>query len=117
MDKTFIRELHVPTIIGILDWERDRFQDILVSVTLYTEPRRSGTLDDISTCVDYSALASKIRAFVEQARRFTIEALADDIAGLCLLLPSVKKVLVRIEKPGAVLNTSSVGVEIERSNS
>jgi dihydroneopterin aldolase len=49
------------------------------------------------------------------ARRFTVEALAEDIANLTLNSPKVQKVTVRVEKPGAVTGAQSVGVEIERS--
>jgi dihydroneopterin aldolase len=44
-----------------------------------------------------------------------VEALANDLAKLCLEDPSVKKAVVRVEKPGAVRFAKSVGVEVERS--
>ncbi|MBE3043071.1 dihydroneopterin aldolase, partial [Candidatus Bathyarchaeota archaeon] len=47
---------------------------------------------------------------------FTVEALAEDIARLCLRRPGVQKVAVKVEKPGAVTGAESVGVEIERGN-
>jgi dihydroneopterin aldolase len=52
---------------------------------------------------------------VEGAQRYTVEALAADIAGLCLKEKGVESVRVRVEKPGAVRFSRSVGVEIERS--
>ena len=45
----------------------------------------------------------------------TVEALAADLAQLCLEVPRVEKVRVRVEKPGAVRFSRSVGVEIERT--
>jgi dihydroneopterin aldolase len=44
-----------------------------------------------------------------------VEALAADIARLSLDEPGVIKVRVRVEKPGAVRFSQSVGVEIERT--
>jgi dihydroneopterin aldolase len=44
-----------------------------------------------------------------------VEALAADVARLCLEEAGVMKVRVRVEKPGAVRFAESVGVEIERS--
>jgi dihydroneopterin aldolase len=44
-----------------------------------------------------------------------VEALAHDLANICLEDQKVNKVIVRVEKPGAVRFASSVGVEIERS--
>jgi dihydroneopterin aldolase len=43
-----------------------------------------------------------------------VEALAEDISGLLLAEDRVQKVRVRVEKPGAVRFSRSVGVEIER---
>ena len=43
-----------------------------------------------------------------------MEALAADLAKLCLEEPGVHAVRVRVEKPGAVRFAKAVGVEIER---
>jgi dihydroneopterin aldolase len=44
-----------------------------------------------------------------------VEALAEDIARISLEQPRVRRVRVRVEKPGALRFARSVGVEIERS--
>ena len=115
MDKVFIKELRVRGILGIHDWERVTPREIIISVTLFTDTHKAAKSDDIADCVDYSATAKKIRAHAESAARMTVEALANDIARLCLEDPKVKKVLARVEKPGAVPESASVGVEIERA--
>jgi dihydroneopterin aldolase len=60
-------------------------------------------------------VAKRVLAHAETAQRQTFEALAADVARFCLEQPGVQQVRVRIEKPGAVRFTKSVGVEIERS--
>ncbi|MEK6751097.1 MAG: dihydroneopterin aldolase [Chloroflexota bacterium] len=114
MDKTFIKDLLVRGIIGIRDWERQTKQDILINVTVFSDASRAGETDDINDCVDYSALAKKIQAHAETAARLTVEALANDLVKICLEQASVRKAIVRVEKPGAVRFAKSVGVEIER---
>jgi FolB domain-containing protein len=114
MDKVFIRNLCVVGILGVNDWEREKPRDIIINVTMITYPHPGPQTDNISECVDYSKAAKDIRALVEKARRFTVEALADDIACLCLKFPEVQRVVVAVEKPGAVTDAESVGVEIER---
>jgi len=116
MDKILIQNLRVQGILGVNDWERATLREIVVNVTLFTDTRRGAQSDDIADCVDYSQAAKEIRALVEGTRRFTVEALAEDIACLCLSRPGVQKVTVRVEKPGAVTGAESVGVEIERGN-
>jgi FolB domain-containing protein len=114
VDKIFITNLLIRAIIGVNDQERETPQDILVNVTAYTDTQLAAQSDNIADCVDYASLTKKIRALVERARRFTVEALAEDIANLTLNSLKVQKVMVRVEKPGAVMGAESVGVEIER---
>lgn len=114
MDKTFIKDLLVRGIIGIRDWERENEQDILINITVFSDITRAAETDDIAYCVDYSALAKKVQTHAETAARFTVEALANDLANICLLEKGAQKVIVRVEKPKAVQNAQSVGVEIER---
>ena len=114
MDKTFIKDLLVRGIIGIRDWEREKVQDILINITVFSDTSRAAETDDIAYCVDYSDLAKKIQTHAETAARLTVEALANDLAKLCLLEKGVQKVIVCVEKPNAVQNAQSVGVEIER---
>jgi len=115
MDKVFIKDIHARGIIGINDWEREKPQDILINIDLYTEVRKQAANDNISECIDYSNVKKKVMHHAETAKRFTVEALAEDIARLCLEDPRVLKTTVRVEKPGAVRFAQSVGVEIERS--
>lgn len=114
MDKVFIKDLMVRGIIGVSEKERSAPQDIVINVVMYTDITKGAETDDIEHCTNYRTAAKSIIAFVEQSSRFTVEALSCDIAGICLELPGVQKVKVRVEKPGAVRFSKSVGVEIIR---
>lgn len=115
MDKIFISDLSVRGIIGINDWEREKPQEILINIVLYADVRKAEQSDAIADCVNYRTIAKRVQNHAETAARFTVEALAGDLARLCLEEPGVKKVMVRVEKPGAVRFSRSVGVEIERT--
>lgn len=117
MDKTFIKDLLARGIIGVNDWEREKPQDILINITVFTDTRRAAETDDLADCVDYRALAKKAQAHAETAKRLTVEALANDLAKICLEQPGVQRAIVRVEKPGAVRFAGSVGVEVERAHS
>ncbi|WP_083461720.1 2-amino-4-hydroxy-6-hydroxymethyldihydropteridine diphosphokinase [Thermanaerothrix daxensis] len=114
MDITFIHDLLVRGVIGISERERAQPQDILINLALYGDVSRAAQSDRIEDCINYRTIAKKIIAYVERIERFTVEALANDIARLCLEEPGVMGVRVRVEKPGAVRFARSVGVEIER---
>lgn len=115
MDKVFIKDLLVRGIIGVNDWERRRPQDILINITLFTDTRRAAQTDHIDDCVNYSTLSKRVQEHAESVQRLTVEALANDLAAICLQEQAVQKVILRVEKPGAVRFAKSVGVEIERS--
>lgn len=115
MDQIFIKDLLVRGTIGINDWERVTVQDILINIVLFADLQAAGESDDVADSVNYRTVTKKVQAHIENARRFTVEALATDIARICLEDPRVQKVRARVEKPGAVRFTNSVGVEIERS--
>ncbi len=115
MDKVIIKNLLVRGIIGVNDWERKRPQDILINIILFTDTHRAAETDDINDCVNYSTVSKKVQAHAESAEKLTVEALANDLAKICLEEKDVQKVVLRVEKPGAVRFAESVGVEIERS--
>ena len=114
MDQVFITDLVARGIIGVNEWERQQPQDILINIVLFTDLHQAGQSDDVHDSADYRVVAKKVRAHAETAQRLTVEALAADLANLCLEAPRVEKVRVRVEKPGAVRFSRSVGVEIER---
>lgn len=114
MDKIFIEDLLVRGVIGVTERERSNPQDIVCSITLFTDITKGGETDDIKNCVNYRTVAKTVFSHVEKAARYTVEALATDIAGICLDFDGVQEVTVRVEKPGAVRFSRSVGVEIHR---
>ncbi len=115
MDKVIIKDILARGIIGVNSWERDKPQDILINIDLYIRTRPHAANDTLEETVDYSRVTKKVLQTVETVKRYTVEALAEDIAQVCLEDPRVLRTTVRVEKPGAVRFSQSVGVEIERS--
>ncbi len=115
MDKIIVKNLIARGIIGVNDWEREKPQEIKINLVLFADLRRAGESDDLNDSVNYRTIAKKAQEHAETAQRLTVEALAADLAKICLAEPGVQKVQVRVEKPGAVRFSESVGVEIERS--
>ena len=114
MDKVFINDLLARGIIGVYDWEREIQQDILINIIIETDTQQAADNDQIQNCIDYDTLSKKVLSWVESSQRLTVEALASDIAKICLNETLAEKVTVRVEKPGAVRFAKSVGVEITR---
>jgi FolB domain-containing protein len=114
MDKIVIKDLLARGIIGTNDWERKIAQDILINIIVFTNTRSAAASDKLEDCVDYRALANRARLHAETAERHTVEALANDLARLCLEQSTVERVIVRVEKPGSLRFSASAGVEVER---
>lgn len=115
MDHIFIKNLAARGIIGVNDWERDKAQEIMINVVLFADLHDAGISDNILDSVNYRTVAKKLLKHVETTQRYTVEALAADLARICLEEEGVHKVRILLEKPGAVRFSSSVGVEIERT--
>ena len=114
MDRIRICGLLVRCILGINESERREKQDVVISLTIYTDLRKSGKSDRIEDTVDYRALKKRILAMAENSHYFLEEALADAVAELCLEQQGVLQVEVCVEKPNALRFARSVAVEITR---
>ncbi|MBI9047804.1 MAG: dihydroneopterin aldolase [Anaerolineaceae bacterium] len=114
MDHVIIKNLMIRGVIGISDHERKERQDIVVNVLMSADISKAGQSDNIEDCVNYRTVSKEIIKHVEERGRYTVEALASDIAEICLGHKGVTKAKVRVEKPGAVRFSESVGVEIVR---
>lgn len=114
-DRILIRDLRLRTIIGLNDWEREKRQDVLINLTIHHDLRAAGASDDVADSLNYRTLAKEVIAYVEGSSHYLVEALAQQIARLAIVEHGAQRVVVRVEKPGALRFADSVGVEIERS--
>lgn len=113
-DKIIIKDLSLRAIIGIEEWERRDKQDVLINLILFTNVEQAGRRDDVKETVNYRTLTKAIIQHVEASQYQLVEALATAIARICVVDFKVLKVIVRVEKPGALRFARSVGIEIER---
>jgi FolB domain-containing protein len=113
-DKIIIRDLLLRCIIGVNEWERRDKQDVLIDLVIFTNVEDEGSSDDPAIILNYRSLTKAIIAHVEASQYKLVEALATSIARICCVDFKATKVIVRVEKPGALRFARSVGVEIER---
>ena len=115
MDKIYVRDLLVRTVVGIFDWEQKKKQDVLLNIGLHTDLKAAGESDTIDDTVDYKQLRNRIVSAVEEGRFSLIEAIAEQVSRICLSEDKVQQVQVTVDKPGALRFASSVGIEVERT--
>jgi len=115
MDKIIIKDLLMRSILGINPDEREHKQDILINMMLFADIRAAAKNDDIKSSVNYKSVTKRVIQHVEESSDLLVEKLVSDIAYLILSEFPVERVIVRVEKPGALRFAKSVGIEIERT--
>ena len=114
MDKIYIRDLRIPTIIGIYDWERQVRQTVSLDLEMAADIRRAAQTDRIEDTLNYKAIAKRLIAFVGASEFQLVETLAERCARIVLEEFQVPWLRLRVSKPGAVRGSRDVGVWIER---
>jgi 7,8-dihydroneopterin aldolase/epimerase/oxygenase len=114
MDKVFIQQLEVRTVIGVFDWEREIKQKLVFDIELGTDIQKAAKTDALEDTLDYKAISHAVHDYVEASSFQLVETLAEKVAELILTNFNVPWVSIELNKPGAVSISKSVGVKIER---
>lgn len=114
MDKIFLDELKIDTIIGIWDWERKIHQTVIIDLEMSADIARAAASDSVEDTLNYKSVAKRVQQFVGDSSFQLVETLAERIAGIIRDEFGVAWVKVRVHKPGAIRGSKDVGVEIER---
>lgn len=115
MDKVFIKELCIETVIGVYDWERKIKQAVCIDLELGTQISAASNSDNIEDAIDYKEVAKTVKSFIQKSEFLLIEALAEQTIKLIFAKFNVTHVKGRFSKPGAVTGSKEVGVIIERT--
>lgn len=114
LDQIFITDLRFRCIVGVNEDERREKQDVVTQVTLDVDLRAAGQTDAIEDTVDYKAVKKAILAMAEKSQFQLVEALAENMAAICLEHRGVHRAAIVVEKPGALRFARTVGVRIVR---
>lgn len=114
MDRIFLHELKVDTIIGIWEWERRIRQTVVIDLEMSVDIAKAAATDDVADTLNYKSVAKRVQSFVADSSCQLVETLAERIAGIIREEHGVAWVRVRVNKPGAIRGSKAVGVLIER---
>tara|TARA_B100001113_G_scaffold317961_1_gene285691 strand:+ start:995 stop:1342 length:348 start_codon:yes stop_codon:yes gene_type:complete len=114
MDKVFINNLQVETIIGIFSWEREVRQVVSVDLVMEFDNKQAAKSDDIEDALDYKKIGKRVSNYVERSKFKLVERLAEQIAKLVLKEFPVSNLTVSVTKPGALRGSESAGISITR---
>ena len=116
-DYVSIRDLSVPAVIGVHDWERAIEQTLVFSGDIVADVRRAAATDDLADALDYSAVARTITSVVREGKFRLIETAAERVAERLLADFPVTRLRLEVRKPidsGAY--TAVITIERTREN-
>ena len=114
MDKIFLNELKVDTVIGIWEWERKIRQTVIIDLEMSADIAKAAATDSVEDTLNYKSVAKRIQEFVADSSFQLVETMAEQIAAIIRDEFDVQWVKVRVNKPGAIRGSRDVGVLIER---
>ena len=109
--KVFIRDLTIAWQIGVFNHEYTQTQPICINVEMDVMAIPDPLSDRYEDIVCYAKISDHIRAMATEGHINLLETLAQKIAMTCLADKRVQMTRVRIEKPAAMPDAKSVGVE------
>ena len=98
-DYVSVKDLSVPAVIGVHDWEREIEQTLLFSVDMVADVRKAAASDNLADALDYSAVASAIAAVVRDGKFHLIETAAERVASRLLADFLVSWLRLEVRKP------------------
>jgi 2-amino-4-hydroxy-6-hydroxymethyldihydropteridine diphosphokinase len=114
MDKIYIQDLQIDTIIGVYDWERETRQMVVLDLEMAVDIRPSAASDRVADTLNYKKVTKRLIEYVHDTRCQLVETLAQRVAEIVLYEFGVRWLKLRISKPGALRHARNVGVEIIR---
>ncbi len=110
--RVLVEGLTLQARIGILPEERTREQRLCISMSVSVAVQRQ-TPSSVKgrSFVCYKELVEEITDLVSQGHIDLLEDLAEMIATLCFARPQAVSVWLRLTKPDALADASSVGIE------
>ncbi len=116
MDKVFINDLRIDTIIGIYDWERKVRQTISLDIEMAHDISQAAKTDDIQFALNYKEVAKRLISFIESSEFLLVESMAEQAAAIIMNEFAVPWLRLTLRKPGALRGSKDVGVIIERGS-
>ena len=114
VDKVFINQLQLQTIIGIHDWEREQVQTIILDIEIACNTKAAAQSDKIDDCIDYFSVCERLKQLADKHSFQLVESFAEEVSRIILEEFSAPAVTIKLSKPEAVKEAQGVGIIIER---
>ena len=113
--KILVRDLILKISVGIHDFEKKKKQRVKFNLDINTDPGLVPDDNNLNSIINYEDVIKNIKKITNKKHYLLLETLAEKIFLKLFENIRVKKVKLRIEKLDILKNTSSVGIELEKS--
>jgi len=108
----FIKDFIIEEIIGFYEHEKIKKQKIKFNIVLDINQNSIPDEKDIKSIVDYEKITNKLENLTKNKKYNFLESLAEDSFKEIFEDKRINSVTIKIEKPEAIKNAKSVGVEV-----
>jgi len=113
----FIKDFIIQEIIGIHEHEKTKKQKIKFNIVVNVNQNTVPDEKDIKSIVDYEKITNKLENLAKNKKYNFLESLAEDSFKEIFEDKRINSVKIKIEKPDAIKNADSVGVEVLKNRS
>ena len=108
----FIKDFIIEEIIGFYKHEKEKKQKIIFNIVLDIDQGSLPDEKDIKSIVDYEKITNKLENLTKRKNYNFLESLAEDSFKEIFEDKRINSIKIKIEKPEAIKNAGSVGVEV-----
>lgn len=109
-----MKGLKVSTTIGILDWEKEILQPLVIDLDMYHSCQEAAVSGSIDDALDYAAVSESVRSMLQGSTWGLIETVAEELALHIMENFNVRGITICVKKPTAVAEAEYVSVTITR---
>ena len=113
----FIKDFIIQEIIGIHEHEKTKKQKIKFNIVVNVNQNTVPDEKDIKSIIDYEKITNKLENLVKSKKYNFLESLAEDSFKEIFEDKRINSIKIKIEKPDAIKNADSVGVEVSKNRS
>ena len=110
-----IKDFIIYEIIGIHQKEKENKQKIIFNIVIDVNQNIYPDENNLSSIVDYEKITNKLKKLAKNKKYNFLESLAEDSFNEIFADKRINSVKIKIEKPDAIANAQSVGVEVFKS--
>jgi 7,8-dihydroneopterin aldolase/epimerase/oxygenase len=112
-----IKDFIVNEIIGIHQHEKNNKQKIIFNIVINVDKTVIPDEGNLSSIIDYEKITNKLEKLTKYKKYNFLESLAEDSFKEIFKDKRINSVKIKIEKPDAIKNAKSVGVEVFKNRS